>query len=235
MIAGAVRFVDAVASTQDEVRAWALRGEPEGAALCAASQAAGRGRLGRRWEAAPGDALMMSVLLRPKVAARELPLISLAAGVALVDVVGPGVGLKWPNDVLAPDGRKLAGILAEVEWMPSGPAVIVGVGLNVRAAPPLETATCLRACGLERPIAELAAALRDAMVERALLAARDRDAILAAWSARSFTLGRRVRVGEAEGLAVGLAGDGGLRLRPETGPEVVVRAGDVAWIGQFGG
>jgi BirA family biotin operon repressor/biotin-[acetyl-CoA-carboxylase] ligase len=51
--------------------------------------------------------------------------------VALAEAVGEVSGvrasLKWPNDLLAGDGRKLAGILAES----SGTAVVVGVGLNV--------------------------------------------------------------------------------------------------------
>jgi BirA family biotin operon repressor/biotin-[acetyl-CoA-carboxylase] ligase len=57
--------------------------------------------------------------------------VTLLVGVALAESVGEVTGvrasLKWPNDLLAGDGRKLAGILAES----SGTAVVVGVGLNV--------------------------------------------------------------------------------------------------------
>ena len=95
-------------------------------------QTAGRGRLGRTWEASPGDALLCSVLLRPA----DLPLsrrhlVIGAFAVAACEALAPlPVTIKWPNDLLLED-RKLAGVLAEAE----GDAVIVGIGINLRRAP----------------------------------------------------------------------------------------------------
>lgn len=120
-----------VASTQDVVRAAARAGEPEGFCCVADEQSAGRGRQGRHWVAPPGTALLCSLLLRrPRPSAGAIPI---AAGLAVADAVAAASGvrcsLKWPNDVLV-EGRKLAGILAEVE--PAGAdAVVLGIGLNL--------------------------------------------------------------------------------------------------------
>jgi BirA family transcriptional regulator, biotin operon repressor / biotin---[acetyl-CoA-carboxylase] ligase len=128
------RSVDVVAeigSTNAALLARAADDAPEGTVLVAEYQAAGRGRLDRTWASPPGAGLTVSVLLRPDVPAARRGWLALLTGVALAEAVGevPGVraSLKWPNDLLAADGAKLAGILAEVG---SG-AVVVGVGLNV--------------------------------------------------------------------------------------------------------
>ncbi|MGR7023827.1 biotin--[acetyl-CoA-carboxylase] ligase [Geodermatophilus sp. URMC 62] len=103
----------------------------EGLVLVAEHQAAGRGRLTRTWTSPPRAGLTVSVLLRPDVPAARRGWLPLLAGIALGEAVGEVTGvrtsLKWPNDLLAADGAKLAGILAEV----SGTAVVVGTGLNV--------------------------------------------------------------------------------------------------------
>ena len=87
---------------------------PEGAVATADHQEAGRGRHGRRWEDAPGTALLVSVLLPP--AGRGGAQLSLICALSVAEVVERGAALearvKWPNDVLV-DGRKVAGILLE--------------------------------------------------------------------------------------------------------------------------
>jgi BirA family biotin operon repressor/biotin-[acetyl-CoA-carboxylase] ligase len=103
--------------------------------LVAEEQTSGRGRQGRRWVTEPGAALTFSVLLRPVMVAPAgrgwLPLLTgVALTRALRQVTGVDVTLKWPNDVLA-GGSKLAGILAEQ----AGEAIVVGIGLNISAAP----------------------------------------------------------------------------------------------------
>jgi BirA family biotin operon repressor/biotin-[acetyl-CoA-carboxylase] ligase len=187
-------------STQD-----VARGLPVGTVVVADQQTSGRGRLGRRWEAPPGSALLASFVLPAR------PLASLAAGVAAAEACGPSVRLKWPNDLLL-DGRKVAGVLVERR----GERCVVGIGVNLTWAPPdaglLETDRDLL---LERLRGEL----------EAWFAAADAE-VLAAWRARSDTLGRRVRVqlpGETfEGWAEEVAADGSLIVGGRT-----VTAGDV--------
>lgn len=132
-----------VGSTNAELMARAADGEPEGLVLVAEHQAAGRGRLDRSWTSPPRAGVTVSVLLRPDVPLARRGWLSMLAGVALAESLSDvtASSLKWPNDLLAPDGRKLAGILSEAD---SG-AVVVGVGLNVstRADELPETGTSL--------------------------------------------------------------------------------------------
>lgn len=111
-------------------------GAPEGTVLVAEHQVTGRGRLDRVWTSPPRAGITVSFLLRPDVPAARRGWLPLLTGVALAESVAEVTGvlpsLKWPNDLLAGDGRKLAGILAEAVPGP-GPrsAVVVGTGLNV--------------------------------------------------------------------------------------------------------
>ena len=104
--------------------------EPEGTTVATDLQTHGRGRLGRRWEAPRGRALLFSVLLHPTPPMALWPELSLVAGdavaVALRDEVGVAADLSHPNDVLI-DGRKVAGILPEA----SAGRVVLGIGVNV--------------------------------------------------------------------------------------------------------
>ncbi|MDQ6743619.1 MAG: biotin--[acetyl-CoA-carboxylase] ligase [Candidatus Dormibacteraeota bacterium] len=187
-------------STQD-----AARGLPLGSVVVADQQTAGRGRLGRRWDAPPGSALLASFVLPSR------PLASLAAGVAAAVACGESVRLKWPNDLLI-DGRKLAGILVEQR----GGRCVVGIGVNLTWAPP----------GAGRLEADRDRLLERLKAELERWFAADDFEVLAAWRARSDTLGRRVRVelpGETfEGWAEDVAEDGSLLVDGRA-----VTAGDV--------
>jgi BirA family biotin operon repressor/biotin-[acetyl-CoA-carboxylase] ligase len=140
-----LEVVDSIGSTNAELLARAADDAPEGAVLVAEHQEAGRGRLDRTWTSPPRAGLTVSVLLRPDVPAARRGWLPLLTGVALAEAVGEVTGVrasvKWPNDLLALDGRKLAGILAEA----AGGAVVVGTGLNVNtdAAELPDTATSL--------------------------------------------------------------------------------------------
>ena len=131
-----VRVVDRIGSTNAALVAAAAEDAPEGTVLVAEHQEAGRGRLDRIWVSPPRAGLTVSVLLRPDVPASRRSWLPLLTGVALAEAVGtvPGIrsALKWPNDLLAADGSKLAGILAEAV---GGGAVVVGTGVNVSTRP----------------------------------------------------------------------------------------------------
>ncbi len=131
-----VQVLETVGSTNAVLAAEAAEDAPEGTVLVAEHQEAGRGRLDRVWVSPPRAGLTVSVLLRPDVPASRRSWLPLLTGVALAEAVGEVAGvraaLKWPNDLLAADGGKLAGILAEA----SGTSVVVGVGLNVSTTAP---------------------------------------------------------------------------------------------------
>ncbi len=163
-----VEVVAETGSTNADLVALALAGEPAGLVLVTDHQNAGRGRLDRSWVAPPRTSIAVSVLVHPAgVAPRWLAWLPLLAGLAVVDALGSACGLaahlKWPNDVLVPvagplqsrpeELRKVAGILAElVPGTDSGapPAVVIGAGINLTQSVdqlPVPTATSLRLAG----------------------------------------------------------------------------------------
>lgn len=123
------RFVEECASTQRLLEDTAT----EGATVATNLQTNGRGRLGRRWEAPTGRALLFSVLLQPTPPMALWPELSLVAGDAVATALrgeaGVDAGLSHPNDVLI-GGRKVAGILPEA----SAGRVVLGIGVNVNQA-----------------------------------------------------------------------------------------------------
>src|SRR5215213_4626616 len=191
---GDVRWVEETDSTNTRLLEEARAGAPEGRVLVADHQTAGRGRLGRRWEAPPGSSLLVSVLLRPAVPLGRAHLLTMAPGLAASDaceeVAGLRPGLKWPNDLVV-DDAKLAGLLAEsVVEGNALQALVVGMGLNVTAAP-AEGATAL-AEHADRPVERLA--LLDAWLTRLDARLDGLDEVLADYRPRCATLGRQVRV-----------------------------------------
>jgi len=237
-----VRLFDEVASTNDEALDEARQGGPEGVVVVADSQTAGRGRQGRAWSARPGTALLVSVLLRPPLPVERFPLVLMAVGLAAADGVekaaGFRPGLKWPNDLVTGDDRKLAGVLAE-----SAPGeeqgLVVGVGINVSAgAYPPELAGSAATCEEEAkcPVdrSELLVSFLEALEGRyaPMVDAAGRDAMREVYRACSATIGRRVRVelpGGAllEGRASHVGGNGQLVVLGDDKAYTVVSAGDV--------
>jgi BirA family biotin operon repressor/biotin-[acetyl-CoA-carboxylase] ligase len=227
-----------VASTQAVAFALAEEGAPDGTAVVADTQTGGRGRRGRTWVDEPGASLLVSVLLRPRLPADRLPLLSLTAAVAVAEalerVAGLAPRLKWPNDVLV-GGRKIAGILLEscLDGHPAAATIILGVGINVgqTAFPPdlVGRATSVR---LERGAAldreTLLSGLLDALDRwRACLETAGFEPVRARWRALADTLGRRVEVDGVAGTAVDVDATGALVVR-DGGHERRVVAGELA-------
>lgn len=208
--------------------------DPEGAVAACEEQAAGRGRLGRSWEAPFGTAILVSVLLRPP-AERRAQELSLVGGVATAHTVERATGLssqiKWPNDVLI-DRSKVAGVLAEAR----DGAVVLGIGLNVNQrreelpAEGMPPAGSLRTVdALQRVRAPLLADLL-AAIEEAY--GRWRGGGLGALyedlGPRDFLRNRRVTVGEETGTAIAIDRSG--RLEVEIGGERrFVESGEVRY------
>jgi BirA family transcriptional regulator, biotin operon repressor / biotin---[acetyl-CoA-carboxylase] ligase len=238
-----IEVVESTESTNADVAEAARTGTEAGLVVTAEHQRAGRGRLGRRWEAPPGSGLAVSVLLRPDgVPAARWPWLPLLAGVAVRETVvttaGVEASLKWPNDVLV-DGRKLAGILVERVDAAPGPAAIVGVGLNVSLRAdelPVGEATSLALSGAsttDRMTLLVALLRRLEWCYRAWVAAAgDPEPDLRADYLRGCaTIGQRIRVELPDGstlLGRAVDVDASGRLVIDTGGDrQVVGAGDV--------
>ena len=122
----------------DSTNAWAKQNYAQLAPLGAVytqNQTGGRGRLGRRWENAPGQALYYTaVVTRPLAQPETLPqLMSLVAAQALHQQFGVECQIKWPNDLLL-HGKKIAGILCESTVSPAAPEQriwVLGIGINL--------------------------------------------------------------------------------------------------------
>lgn len=235
-----VVIVEEASSTNSLVRDRAREGAPHGLVVVAEHQTSGRGRLDRSWEVPPYAALTFSMLLRPDTPPESWPWLPLLAGyavhAALVDRV-PGLGLKWPNDILVehPDrARKLAGILVERVETQQGAAAVLGVGINVSQRQdelPVADATSLfLEVEGEPDRTEVLAGVLGSL--DALLPLLDDTASLRrAYCGECVTLGKDVRVevpggDPVTGVAIDIDETGRLVVDSATGP-VPVAAGDV--------
>jgi BirA family biotin operon repressor/biotin-[acetyl-CoA-carboxylase] ligase len=155
---------------------------------------------------------------------------------------GERVVLKWPNDVLA-EGRKLAGVLAEMRQGPSGAELVLGIGINVDQGPD-DFPPALRAWATSlRVLSDGVPAEREAVAAALLetLAARLADLRRGAWSevAERFLRyapdaeGRRVRLAAGGGgLTHGLDASGALRVATANGIVLVHASDSVAIVGE---
>ncbi|MGB9612597.1 MAG: biotin--[acetyl-CoA-carboxylase] ligase [Candidatus Margulisiibacteriota bacterium] len=126
-------YYQEVSSTNDLAKDLAKKGSEEGTMVIAERQTKGRGRFGRTWFS-PEGGIYLSLILRPQVNPKVIPLITLLAGVAVAEAIKAlyalSVMLKWPNDVLI-NGKKVSGILTEMEsGIEAINFVIVGIGIN---------------------------------------------------------------------------------------------------------
>lgn len=226
-----LRFAE-VGSTQDALAEAAAAGAPAGTAVVARVQSGGRGSRGQRWQS-PEGGLWLSVLLRPPQAT-AMELASVRAGLAVaaaLDALGPvpPLQLKWPNDLLL-NGRKVGGVLVEAQWTGGRPdALLVGVGLNVRNAPPADTrwpatalAEWLPAVQVDAVLQMLLSPLRSLDLARPLLT----PAELQAFAARHALAGCRISAPVA-GVVGALGADGTLAVQRDDGTTERLRSGPI--------
>lgn len=225
-----VRTVAETGSTNADLLALSASGLPDRAVLRTDHQTAGRGRLGRTWQAPPGTNLLVSLHFRlvPEPVHRVTQLLGSACALVLRREFGIPAGLKWPNDVVVAKGEvatKIAGILAQAGTVATDGRVdvVVGMGLNVGWAPPPDVApaTCVKAeandsASKADPHAILLRIL-DAFDE---LEALGVDEAFATYENLLTTTGSKVRCelpdGEAiTGRALGVERDGRLRIVDE--------------------
>ena len=195
-------------------------------------QTAGRGRGGKRWLSAPGSSLCLSIAHTFRETPDNMAALTLAVGVAAVhalrDAGADGIRLKWPNDIVAGDG-KLGGMLAESHYRSEGnPAVVIGIGINLELPPDIlasvdpgwaQTPADLTSILGRRVSKEsLYAAMIDHIVD-ALLTFEQRGfgAFVDTWRRYDWLHGRAITIeqpgGTISGTASGIDGDGALLVQ----------------------
>ena len=229
----------------DSTNLWCKQHQQEladGDAVYSCCQTAGRGRLGRSWENAPGAGLYYSVFLKGEMADRaSLPLAaSLAVSRALADCFGAKTLIKWPNDLLL-NGRKLVGILCE--GVAGG--IICGIGVNLTQPESfwqsvgLPYATSLKAEGFEpgdNAAQQLAGAISAQFAPGGPLTdfrQKGLAPLLDEYRNACVNIGRTVTFDGGEGLALSVDEQGQLVVRTEQG-ETKVFTGEVSVGGIYG-
>jgi len=232
---------DTVGSTNSEALRAAAAGDVGDVWFAALRQTEGRGRRGRGWDTVHGN-LAASLLVLPDADPAVAATLGFVAGTALSKALarllpqGAGrIALKWPNDVVA-DGAKLAGILLEAQKRNDGRiAIVVGLGVNVVAAPAglPYPATSLKALGAEVSAEVTFAALSEAWVDcyEAWAGGRGIADILRQWRAVAAGIGAPVAVDRGGDIVRGIFESideaGRLIVRADGGKRIVITAGDV--------
>ncbi len=218
-------------------------GEPEGAVVLAEEQTAGRGRAGRVWSSERAAGIYVTLLLRPKLAPVQAPLLTMMAGLsahaAVEAATGLAVDLKWPNDLII-CGKKVGGILTEMHAEPGQVRfVIVGIGLNVNQEKfPGELASIATSLRLEtgKPQSRmelLVRLLREFESDYNRMSREGVGSVVKRFEViSSYAHGKRVRVTNGTesylGTTAGLGPEGLLQVERDDGRLVTVIAGDVA-------
>ena len=231
-------------STNEDAKYLAEEGMEHGSLVVADSQTGGRGRRGREWISPPGEAISMSLLLRPDFSPNKAPMLTLLMAVSVAEVISGlyqdlKVSIKWPNDVLVSE-RKVCGILTEMSAEPDFiHHVVIGVGINVNQT------------YFPKEVEDIAISLRMAhgeMLDRAqiivgimdyfeyyygIFAERlDVSDFVNIYDSYLVNRGREVRVldpkGEYEGVAEGINDKGELIVHLKDGSVRTVASGEVS-------
>lgn len=242
-----VLYEDSVSSTNDMAKRAAAEGCAHGTIALAEEQGQGRGRLTRGWFSPYAKGVWFSCVFRPTFLPQEAAKCTLMAAVALARAFerypGIQVGIKWPNDILSPDGKKLVGILAEMNAEMDGiNFMVIGMGVNVNSLleefpeelQSLATSLRILSGGGELDRKKLLHVMLEEL-ENAFddVSKNGFDGLLDEWRKRSVTLGRRVNVISSEktysGSALDIDRQGALLVKRDSdGVVEQVWAGDVS-------
>lgn len=214
----------------------------EGTVVCAETQTKGKGRMGRSWVSPKGKGIYMSIILRPHLSPRDVAPLTLLSAVAVCEAVNKITGvkaqIKWPNDLLI-NSKKVAGILTELSAeMDRVRFVVVGIGINVNtpinALPAHATSLKQETKRHINRVELLQEILRQAEKWYESLRLHGFGPAIERWKELSSTLGRRVKLvdanGSVEGEAIGLDELGGLIIRDDKGVKVKRMSGDVVHV-----
>ena len=227
--------LDETPSTMLEAAKLAAAGEPHGTIVVAERQTSGFGRHGHSWHSEDDGGLYFSVILRAPIPPEDLPVLTMALGLAAQSAVNDyaqvSADLRWPNDLLLNE-KKLAGILVQS----SGHAQIAGIGLNVnQKAFPKDLGNIATSLLIETGHEHSKAALLDHIRTTLLpyihiLTDRGKQEIFRLFTYRSsYVAGRQVEVdvngNMVRGITMGLDANGFLKVATPTGKIVVVSGG----------
>ena len=232
--------LEQVDSTNTLALELAANGSGHGTVVWAKNQTGGRGQQGRIF-ASPLGGLYFSLLLQPDLAATELPLVTLAAGVGCCLFIERycdlEVNLKWPNDLYCRH-HKLGGILTETTPVSPNRTVmaVVGAGVNINTAPedfPEEIralATSLYAeTGIRYSLKSCLSFMVEEIMQQVRVLEQDRDKLLARWNEHDYCKGKTIRWNTGRrsitGIGRGLMDDGRYSLEDQSGKMHAILAG----------
>lgn len=235
---------DTVGSTNTMLKEMAVQGAPEGTVVAAASQTAGRGRMGRQFWSPQGTGLYMSILFRPQAPAETVRRLTPSAAVAVCRALasfGTVPSIKWVNDVYV-GGKKVCGILTEGGFSGNGYWAVVGIGINV-CTPEEEFPDEIRErAGSAFPVKrenlreQIAAAVLNELL--ALYPCTDFAETAEAYRKYSFVPGKRIRVAEnptdpelrreRPALALDVDEECRLLVRYDDGTEAALDSGEIS-------
>jgi BirA family biotin operon repressor/biotin-[acetyl-CoA-carboxylase] ligase len=243
-----LRF-ETIDSTNTEAVNQARRGADEGLCVVANLQTAGRGRHGRSW-ISPDAGLYFSVVLRPKIETKFLPLLTLMSALAvhdaLEDLYKIDADIKWANDVHVGD-KKICGILAETAETSKGLAVIVGIGVNLKSDNfPVElakVATSVEAETGNAPDMEILLQFLTRFLSEyynLIQSENGTEKIRQNWAKKSsYFSGKSVKAISGDktiyGITRGIEENGALRVETSGGEIRIIHAGDVERVRQVKG
>lgn len=240
-----IQYFDTIDSTNNYAKKLAMEGAPAGTVIIAGQQTAGRGRLGRSFSSPKNMGLYLSVILRPDCKPAEIMHLTCAAGVAAVRAIDdPKVGIKWTNDLVMYK-RKLGGILTELSVDPTTQKVawvVVGIGINCCQRIwdfPRDIRHMACSLGMDRAeVADLAAELIKSLYQMNEDLLTKKEDIMASFTKKCVTIGSDISVVRGDnirhGKAVGLDGDGGLKVEYPDGSAETVTSGEVSVRGMYG-
>lgn len=240
-------------STNIRAKLLAEEGKPHGTLVCAEKQTGGKGRRGRAWSSPSGEAIYMSLLLRPQIQPAHASMLTLVMGLAAAEACNEVLGeentsrvqIKWPNDLVL-DGRKLAGILTEMSVeMDYIHYIVVGIGINVNTKSfPGElgkiAGSMYQTAGRSFVRADLIGRCMKCFEKYYNIFIRTEDFSLLKedYSRLLVNIGKTVRVldpnNEYTGIALGINNDGELLVERENGQVEAVYAGEVSVRGLYG-
>ncbi len=245
-----IKYYTDISSTNEEARRLAEDGAKEGLIVTAETQNKGRGRRSRKW-LSPKGGMWLTIVLRPNIAPRLAPLLTLLTGIVVARAIRSEfklkATLKWPNDVRI-NGKKVCGILTELSSENEiVNYILIGLGINVNVSLhdfPKDLRNQITSLQevLEHEVDKISFTRKilEGFEEEYLLFCRlEKKGItelIKNWRQLSDTLGRNIKIETITetltGLAVDIAEDGALLVRTKIGEEHKILAGDCIYLDQ---